>query len=134
MKVSESGNEQLVTESFLLDAVSYTDAESRIIGQMQQSVKGGEFQIMDIKKSLIAEVFPFDCGQWWFKATINMVTIDENAGKEKRIRAYYLLMADDIKEALNRLNESLSFLVIPYVTVSMALSPIVDVFPYEPLQ
>ena len=45
VKVSGSGNEQIVTENFLLDAVSYTDAETRIIRQMQQTVKGGEFQI-----------------------------------------------------------------------------------------
>ena len=134
LKVSESGNEQTVTENFLLDAVSYTDAETRIIRQMQQIVKGGEFSIIDIKKSRIAEVFPFESGEWWFKATINFVTIDEDAGREKKIRSYYLIMADDINEALSRLEESLSYLVIPYVTSSISMSTIVDVFPYEPAE
>lgn len=132
MKVSESGNEQMVTENFLLDAVSYTDAETRIIRKMQEMVRGGEFTIADIKKSRISEVFPFDTGEWWFKATINLVTVDEEAGKEKKMRTYYLVMADDIKEALERLEESLSYLVIPFVTSAMAVSTIVDVFPYEP--
>lgn len=131
-KVSQSGNEQIVTENFLLDAVSYTDAETRTIKQMHELVRGGEFQIVDIKKSRIAEVFPFDDGEWWFKATINLVTVDEEAGKEKKLRTYYLIMADDIKEALARLEESLSYLVIPYVTSALAVSTIVDVFPYEP--
>ncbi len=130
-KVSQTGKEQMVTESFLLDAVSYTDAETRIIRKMQEMVRGGEFQIVDIKKSKIAEVFPFENGEWWFKATVNLVTVDEDAGKEKKMRTYYLLMADDIKEALHRLEESLEFLVIPYVTSAMAVSTIVDVFPYE---
>jgi hypothetical protein len=130
-KVSESGKEQLVTENFLLDAVSYTDAETRIIRKMQEMVKGGEFSIVDIKKSRIAEVFPYENGEWWFKATINLVTVDEEAGREKKLRTYYLLMADDIKEALQRLEESLDFLVIPYVVSAMAVSTIVDVFPYE---
>ncbi|HYQ58805.1 MAG TPA: DUF4494 domain-containing protein [Draconibacterium sp.] len=134
MKVSESGSESIVTENFLLDAVSYTDAETRIIRQMQQMVRGGEFTIVDIKKSRIAEVFPFENGEWWFKATINLVTVDEEAGKEKKIRTYYLIMADDIKEALDRLDESLNYLVIPYVVSSLAVSPIVDVFPYEPAE
>lgn len=132
MKVSESGSESMVTENFLLDAVSYTDAETRIIRQMQQMVKGGEFTIVDIKKSRIAEVFPYENGEWWFKATISLVTVDEEAGKEKKIRTYYLVMADDIKEALSRLDESLEYLVIPFVVTSLAVSPIVDVFPYEP--
>jgi hypothetical protein len=131
-KVSQSGNEQMVTENFLLDAVSYTDAETRTIRQMQELVRGGEFQIVDIKKSRIAEVFPYENGEWWFKATINLVTVDEEAGKEKKMRTYYLIMADDIKEALDRLEESLSFLVIPYVVSAMAVSTIVDVFPYQP--
>jgi Domain of unknown function (DUF4494) len=134
VKVSQSGNEQMVTENFLLDAVSYTDAETRIIKQMQQSVKGGEFAIVDIKKSKIAEVFPFENGEWWYKATINLVTIDEEAGKEKKMRAFYLVMADDIQEALNRLDESLSFLVIPYVVSAITVSTIVDVFPYNPAE
>ena len=132
MKVSESGSESMVTENFLLDAVSYTDAETRIIRQMQQMVRGGEFQIVDIKKSRIAEVFPFENGEWWFKAAINLVTIDEDAGKEKKIKTNYLIMADDIKEALTRLDESLEYLVIPFVVTSLAVSPIVDVFPYNP--
>ncbi len=132
MKVSESGSETMVTENFLLDAVSYTDAETRIIRQMQQMVRGGEFQIVDIKKSRIAEVFPFENGEWWFKAAINLVTIDEDAGKEKKIKTNYLIMADDIKEALTRLDESLEYLVIPFVVTSLAVSPIVDVFPYNP--
>ena len=132
MKVSESGSESMVTENFLLDAVSYTDAETRIIRQMQQMVRGGEFQIVDIKKSRIAEVFPYENGEWWFKAAINLVTIDEEAGKEKKIKTNYLIMADDIKEALSRLDESLEYLVIPFVVTSLAVSPIVDVFPYNP--
>lgn len=132
MKVSESGRETMVTENFLLDAVSFTDAESRMIRQMQQMVKGGEFSVVDIKKSKIAEIFPFDEGEWWFKVTINLVTIDEEAGKEKKLRTYYLIMADDIKQALDRLDESLSYLVIPYVVTSIAVSTIVDVFPYDP--
>jgi hypothetical protein len=133
-KVSESGNEQMVTENFLLDAVSYTDAETRIIKKMQEMVKGGEFTIVDIKKSKIAEVFPFENGEWWFKATINLVTVDEEKGKEKKLRTYYLIMADDINEALKRLEESLSYLVIPYVVSALAVSTIVEVFPYEPAE
>lgn len=134
MKTSESGSETMATEDFLLDAVSYTDAETRIIRQMQQIVRGGEFSVVDIKKSRIAEVFPFEAGQWWFKATINMVTIDEEKGKEKKIKAQYLLMADDIKQALSRLDESLEYLLVPFVTSALAVSTIVDVFPYNPEQ
>ncbi len=130
-KVDENGKERNVSENFLLDAVSFTDAEARITKQMVEIVSG-EFTVMDIKKSKIAEVFPFEDGEWWFKATINIVTIDEEQGREKKIRTYYIVMADDIQEAVTRLDESLSFLIVPYVVTSMAVSTIVDVFPYDP--
>ncbi len=132
MKVSESGSEQMVAENFLLDAVSFTDAETRMINKMQEIVKGGEFSVIDIKKSRIAEIFQYDDGEWWYKVTINLVTVDEEAGKEKKLRTYYLIMADTINEALKRLEESLSYLVIPYVVTAIAVSTIVDVFPYVP--
>jgi len=132
-KIDRDGRERQVTDSFMLDAVSYTDAEARIIAQMQTMVRG-EFTITDIRKSKIAEVFPFEAGEWWYKATINLTTIDEEAGKEKKLRTIYLIQADDIKEALARLEESLSFLIVPYVVSAIQVSLIADVFPYVPGQ
>jgi hypothetical protein len=131
LKIDQNGRERQVTDSFLLDAVSFTDAEARIIAEMQSMVRG-EFTVTDIKKSKIAEVFPFEAGEWWYKATINLVSIDEEAGKEKKLRTIYLVQADDIKEALARLDESLSFLIVPYVVSAVQVSLIADVFPYVP--
>jgi hypothetical protein len=130
-KMDENGRERNVSENFLLDAVSFTDAEARIISELQTMVRG-EFTVTDIKRSKIAEVFPFEAGEWWYRATINLVTIDEEAGKERKLRTFYLIQADDIHQAIERLDESLSFLVVPYVTSSIAVSTIVDVFPYQP--
>lgn len=132
-KIDENGRERPVNENFLLDAVSFTDAETRIIAMMQTMVRG-EFAVTDIRKSKIAEVFPFEAGEWWYRATINLVAIDEEAGREKKLRSVYLVQADDIREALDRLDESLSFLIVPYVVSSLAVSTIADVFPYVPGQ
>ncbi len=132
-KIDENGRERPVNENFLLDAVSFTDAETRIIAMMQTMVRG-EFAVTDIRKSKIAEVFPFEAGEWWYRATINLVAIDEEAGREKKLRSVYLIQADDIREALDRLDESLSFLIVPYVVSSLAVSTIADVFPYMPGQ
>lgn len=130
-KVDDSGKERRVSENYLIDAVSFTDAEARIIKAMQSMVRG-DFSVTDIRKSRIGEVFPFDAGEWWFKATINIVTIDEQAGREKKVKANYLVAADDIAQALKRLDESLSYLVVPYIVTSIAVSTIVDVIPYNP--
>ncbi|NLX30059.1 MAG: DUF4494 domain-containing protein [Bacteroidales bacterium] len=130
-KVDDNGKERMVTENFLLDAVSFTDAEARIIAMMQTMVRG-EFTVTDIRKSKVAEVFPYEAGEWWYRCTINLVAIDEEAGKEKKLRTIYLVQADEVREALDRLEESLSFLIVPYVVSSLAVSTIADVFPYVP--
>lgn len=130
-KIDTNGRERNVTESFLLDAVSFTEAEARIIEELRTMVRG-EFAVTDIKKSKISEVFPYEVGEFWYRVTINLVTIDEEQGKEKKLRTFYLIQADDVQHALERMEESLSFLVVPYVISSIAVSNIVDVFPYKP--
>jgi hypothetical protein len=129
IKIDEDGRERKVSEVYLVDAVTFTDAETRIIQQMQSLVRG-EFTVDNIKKSNIVEIFPHENGEWWYKAKIGIVTIDENAGKEKKINNYFLVAADDIKEALKRLEDGLSYIMVPYQTTSLAVSTIVDVFPY----
>lgn len=129
VKVDQDGRERKVGESYLVDAVSFTDAEARIIQQMQQMIRG-EFHIDNIKKSNIIEIFPAESGEFWYKARIAIVTIDEKAGKEKKVNNYFLVAADDFKEAFQRLEDGLSYILVPYHTTAMSLSNIVDVFPY----
>jgi hypothetical protein len=129
VKIDDDGRERKVSEVYLVDAVTFTDAETRIIQQLQSMVRG-EFTVDNIKKSNIVEIFPHEDGEWWYKAKIGIVTIDENAGKEKKINNYFLVAADDIKQALQRLEEGLSYILVPYQTTSLAVCNIVDVFPY----
>ncbi|MDD4191124.1 MAG: DUF4494 domain-containing protein [Mangrovibacterium sp.] len=129
VKVDPDGRERKVSESYLVDAVSFTDAETRIIQQMQQLIRG-EFQVDNIKKSNIIEIFPAEQGEFWYKARIAIVTIDEKAGKEKKVNNYFLVAADDFKEAFRRLEEGLSYILVPYQTTAMSLSNLEDVFPY----
>ncbi len=129
VKVDDDGRERKVSEVYLVDAVSFTDAETRIIKQMETMVRG-EFMVDNIKKSNIVEIFPHENGEWWYKARIGIVTIDEKAGKEKKINNYFLVAADDLKQALQRLEEGLSYILVPYQTTSLAICNIVDVFPY----
>jgi len=129
VKVDDDGRERKVSEVYLVDAVTFTDAETRIIQQVQTMVRG-EFVVENIKKSNIIEIFPHEVGEWWYKAKIGIVTIDEKAGKEKKINNYFLVAADDIKQALQRLEDGLSYILVPYQTTSIAVCNIIDVFPY----
>ena len=130
MKVSESGKERMVNEVFLFDAVSFTDAETLTVKQLQQMVKGGEFAINNINKSRISEVVASEEGQFYYEAKVNLITVDEQAGKEKKINSYYLVLADNIDDAKKKLDEELNYLVIPYTVVQLKQSSVVDVFPY----
>ncbi|PTN08064.1 uncharacterized protein DUF4494 [Mangrovibacterium marinum] len=129
VKINQDGRETKVTESYLIDAVSYTDAEARIVKELQQMIRGS-FEIEKITKSNIIEILPAEDGEFWYKARIAIVTIDAKAGKEKKVNNYFLVAADDFKEAFQRLEKGLSYILVPYNTTSLALSPIVDVFPY----
>lgn len=129
VKIDDDGREVKAAESYLLDAVSFTDAEARITEQLRTMIRG-EFVIDKISKSRIIEIFPHEDGEYWWKGKISIVTIDEKAGKEKVINNFFLVAADDIKQALQRLEEGLSYILVPYQITSLTLSPIVDVFPY----
>ncbi|MDA3928298.1 MAG: DUF4494 domain-containing protein [Prolixibacteraceae bacterium] len=130
LKIDQGGYERKVNDNYLLDAVSFTDAEKRIFEEMQE-LTNGEFQVLNIKKSNISEIISKDDGEWWYKAKISLVTIDEEGGKEKKVNNYLLIMADDINQALKRLEEGLAYMLVPYVCTTIQLSTIAEVFPYD---
>ena len=129
VKIDDDGKERKVNETYLVDAVSCTEAEARLTEELLKMVRG-EFSVGKVVTSNIIEIFAHETGEYWWKAKISIVTIDENAGKEKKINSYFLVAADNLKEALNRLEEGLSYILVPYQITALTLSPIVDVFPY----
>lgn len=129
IKIDDDGREVKVSEHFLFDSVSFTDAESRVTQELSRQIRG-EFIVDKISKSRIVEIFPHEDGEYWWKGKISIVTIDENAGKEKVVNNFFLVAADDLEQALERLKEGLSYILVPYQITALTLSPIVDVFPY----
>ncbi len=131
MKVSEDGKEKKVNEAYLLDAMSYTEAESRITREME-SVVSGDYYISSLKKSNITEVVPSEdeTDDRWYQAKVAIIDADEVSGKEKSSFQYYLVAASDIKRALENLEKSLSTFVVPYEIASLADTTFMDVYPY----
>lgn len=129
LKIDDDGRERKVSEAYLIDAVTYTDAEARIISQVATMVRG-EFVVKQITQTNIVEIFPNENGEWFFIGKISIVTIDEKAGKEKKINESFLIAADDLKGALKAFEDGLSYILVPYQITSLAVSNIVDVFPY----
>lgn len=131
MKVNEDGRERKVNEAYLLDAMSYTEAESRIMHEME-SVISGDYYISSLKKSNITELVPSEDenDDRWYKAKIAIIDADEVSGKEKSSFQYYLVAASGINRALENLEKSLSTFVVPYEIASISDTLFMDVFPY----
>ncbi|MDE5417885.1 DUF4494 domain-containing protein [Labilibaculum sp. DW002] len=130
VKIDEvSGKEKKVSEPYLVDAVSFTEAEARIHKELEQMI-GGEFNVTNISKSNVTELYPNENGDRWYKAKVSFVDVDEASGKEKKANNYMLTEANNVKQAYEFLEESLSTMIVPYEIHSITESPLMDVFPF----
>ena len=131
MKINEDGREKKVNEAYLLDAMSYTEAESRITHEMESVIKG-DYYISSLKKSNITELVPSEDenDDRWYKAKVNIIDADEVSGKGKSTAQYYLVAAADTDRALENLKKNLSTFVVPYEIANISDTKFIDVFPY----
>lgn len=129
-KENEQGLLKNVSEQYLIDAVSFTEAEARIY-DMLGSVIRGDFQVTNISKSNIVDVFFYEDVDIWYKCKITYVVADADSGKEKKVTQYMLVSAHDAKEAYDRIHESLSNMLVSFRVPDITESPIVEIFPYE---
>ncbi len=125
----QTGKEKKVNLPYLIDAVSYTEAESRIHAEMEQYVRG-EFSVPSIKKANYTDLFFYDDGDKWYKCKVVFVSIDEKAGKEKKVSNQMLVLASDLKEAYERINQSMNGMTVDFDITAIIESNIADVFPY----
>ena len=129
-KTDSSGKERKVTEPYLVEAVSFTDAEKRIHEKIIQYVSG-EFEVTNISIARFSEIHPNENGDRWFKCKVSFITLDEERGLEKKTNTFILVEANTLLEAYNHLEEGLRGIVSDYSIPSIAESPILDIFPYE---
>lgn len=129
VKMDETGHERRVSETYLLDAVSFTEAEARIYKELQ-SIVSGEFLVSKIAKTNVTEIIPSDNGNRWYKAKVNFITIDEETGKEKRVSQFILAFSDTTKMADELITESMQGMMCDFEIAAISESLIMDVFPY----
>ena len=128
-KTHETGESKITTESYLLDAVSYTEAETRITEEMA-AYTSEEFKITNIKVANLAEVHPFENSDRWFKSKVSLVSYDDESGKERKSNIYLLVQANDVKEAYENTEQALQETMGDFTIPAITESPILDVFPY----
>ena len=130
-KVMEDGLQKKVTESYVVDALSFTEAEKRIMEEMSSYISG-EFNVKDIKIAPYKEIFFSDdeMADRWYKAKLQFITIDEKTEKEKRSNVNYLVQAGTLKGAVNNIESVMGTTMIDYVIASVNETTLMDVFEY----
>ena len=130
-KVAENGLNKKVTESNLVDALSFTEAEARIIEEMTPFISGG-FQVSRVNPANLSELFSSEDANddKWFKCKLAFITLDEKSGAEKRITSNILVQASDLRVAIKNLDKGMEGTLADYIIVSVAETAIMDVYPY----
>ncbi len=126
-KMQENGSVKKVNEPYLVDALSFTEAEARIIEEQTPYISG-DFSVAAVKRTKIAEIFYDEEGDKWYLAKVAFITIDEKTAVEKRSIAQMLVQAKNFRNALDNLVEGMQGTMADYEVVSIAETPIMDVY------
>lgn len=129
-KTLPNGQQKKVTEPYLVDALSFTEAEARIIEEIRPYISG-EFVIADIKRAKLSELFFNDNGDRFFKAKVMFITLDEKSGTEKKTSVQMLAQASSLREALQVVYKGMEGTLADYFIASLSETAIMDVFPYS---
>ena len=131
-KTMEDGMPKKVVEIYTVDALSFSEAEKRIMEEMSSYVSG-EIEIADLKIARYKELFfaDSDLADKWYKAKLAFITIDEKTDKEKKTSVNYLVNAESFNLALKNINEIMEGTMIDYQTCNLTETKIEDVFEYK---
>ena len=131
-KTMEDGSEKVVSEAYVVDALSFTEAESAIIDEMSVYVSG-ELKVSGIGKACYGEIFfsDIDDDDKWYKAKLQFITIDEKSEKEKRSNITYLVQAKSLARALRYIDEVMGKTMIDYDVVGLNETKLMDVFEHH---
>ncbi|WP_286156260.1 DUF4494 domain-containing protein, partial [Parabacteroides goldsteinii] len=129
-KVLENGLQKKVTEPYLVDALSFTEAEARIVEEIRPFISG-EFTVADIKRAHYSELFFNENGDCFYKVRIYFITLDEKSGAEKRTLARMLVQASSLKDAISIFEEGMKKTLADYRLIEASETQIMDVFPFN---
>lgn len=129
-KMMENGAVKKVNEPYLVDALTFTEAEAKIIEEMTPFISG-EFSISAVKKTKVSEIFFDDSADKYYMVKVNFITLDEKSGVEKKSASFILAQANDLEGALARFKEGMKGTMADYDIASIAETPLMDVYPLD---
>ncbi len=131
-KTQEDGTQKKVSESYLVDALSFTECESRITEEMKHFLSG-DFEVSAISKTKYAELVESDesDADKWYKCKLQFITLDEKTEKEKKTKICYLVQGSSLDNAKNNVVKFMKDSMIDYELVEIKETTIMDVFKYN---
>ena len=128
-KTDEQGVNKVVTEQYIVSALSFSEAESNINEQMKIYI-GEDFKVVNIKLTNYSEIAAFEDAEIWFKSKISLLYFDEENGKEKKSNIYMLVQANSAREAYDNTITTLKGTISEFTIPSVSETKIVEVFQY----
>ena len=125
-KMQENGAVKRTTDSYLVDALSFTEAEARTIEEVTPFISG-DFTVRACKRTKIAEIFNLDADRYWL-VKVAFITIDERTAAEKRNISQVLVGAMDFTNAIEEFNEGMKGTMANFEIISLSETPIMEVF------
>jgi hypothetical protein len=131
-KTMDDGMQKPITEQYVVDALSFTEAENSIIEEMSTYISG-EFKITGIKPAPYHEIFFSENANddKWYKTKLQFITIDEKSEKEKRSNINYLVQASSLQGAVKNIDEVMGGTMIDYIIASIVETQIMDVYEHS---
>ncbi len=126
-KMMENGSQKKVNEPYMVDALSFTEAEARTIEELTPFISG-DFSISAVKRTNITEIFWNDAADKWYHVKVNFITLDEKTAVEKKTTTHILVAANNFREALDNFMEGMKGTMADFEVSSIAETTIMDVF------
>ncbi len=126
-KTQDNGSVKRVSEVYIIDALSFTEAEARIIEEQRPFISG-DFSVSAVKRTKIAEISWNEGGDKWYMVKVGFITVDEKSGVEKRTASLMLVQASDFKDAVANFDEYMKGSLGDYDIISIAETPVMDVY------
>ncbi|MFT5777338.1 MAG: hypothetical protein ACI837_000270 [Crocinitomicaceae bacterium] len=128
-KQLDNGALKRVSEPYLLAAMTFTDAEARIYEELGAVIRG-EFNVTGITRTEIHDIFVYEDADVWYKCKVRYDSIDADSEKTKKVSQNFLVSASSVKQAYERIEESLSTMMVDFEIPAIIVSPIVEIFPF----
>lgn len=132
LKTTDDGKEKNVTEIYVVDALSFSEAEVRFVEAMKPYISG-DSKVIAIAIARYDEIFfsGDENDDRFFRAKVQFVTLDKNTGREKKTTVYHLVQARDIETARRYVTAQLEGLITGFSITGLNETQIIDIFEHE---